>query len=30
LQSGGYRPGVDEKVCLVLCGANMDAASLNA
>jgi threonine dehydratase len=30
LQSGSYRPGVDEKVCLVLCGANMDAASLNA
>lgn len=28
LQSGAYRPGANEKVCLVLCGANLDLASL--
>jgi threonine dehydratase len=28
LQSGAYRPGPHEKVCLVLCGANMDLSSL--
>ncbi|HWP11614.1 MAG TPA: threonine/serine dehydratase [Ramlibacter sp.] len=28
LQSGAYRPGADEKVCLVLCGANLDPATL--
>ena len=28
LQSGAYRPGANEKVCLVLCGANLDPASL--
>jgi threonine dehydratase len=29
LHSGRYRPRVDEKVCLVICGANVDPASLN-
>jgi threonine dehydratase len=29
LQSGRYRPRADEKVCLILCGANLDPASLN-
>ena len=29
LQSGRYVPGAQEKVCLVLCGANMDPASLS-
>ncbi len=29
LQSGVYVPRLDEKVCLVLCGANIDPASLN-
>ena len=29
LQTGVYVPRLDEKVCLVLCGANIDAASLN-
>jgi threonine dehydratase len=28
LQSGVYQPTADEKVCLVLCGANIDPASL--
>ncbi len=28
LQTGQYQPRADEKVCLVLCGANMDVASL--
>ena len=28
LQSGAYRPGANEKVCLVICGANLDPASL--
>lgn len=28
LQSGAYRPQVDERVCLILCGANLDPASL--
>jgi threonine dehydratase len=28
LQSGVYKPTTDEKVCLVLCGANIDPASL--
>ncbi|MEO7641011.1 MAG: threonine/serine dehydratase, partial [Ramlibacter sp.] len=29
LQSGAYVPRADEKVCLVICGANMDPATLN-
>ncbi|MHB1123997.1 MAG: threonine/serine dehydratase [Ramlibacter sp.] len=29
LQTGAYRPSADEKVCLVLCGANLDPASLS-
>jgi threonine dehydratase len=29
LQTGVYKPTVTETVCLVLCGANMDPASLN-
>lgn len=29
LQTGVYQPRADETVCLVLCGANMDPASLN-
>ena len=29
LQSGAYRPVPHEKVCLVLCGANMDPSSLS-
>ena len=29
LQTGAYRPAPDEKVCLVLCGANLDPASLS-
>jgi threonine dehydratase len=28
LQSGAYRPGAQEKVCLVVCGANLDPATL--
>jgi threonine dehydratase len=28
LQTGTYQPRADEKVCLVLCGANIDPASL--
>jgi threonine dehydratase len=28
LQSGAYRPGAHEKVCLVVCGANLDPATL--
>ena len=28
LQTGAYRPRRDERVCLVLCGANLDAATL--
>jgi threonine dehydratase len=28
LQSGAYVPGAGEKVCLVLCGANLDPATL--
>ena len=28
LQSGAYRPRADERVCLILCGANLDPASL--
>lgn len=28
LQTGRYRPAADEKVCLVLCGANLDPATL--
>ena len=30
LQTGAYVPQPDETVCLILCGANMDPASLNA
>jgi threonine dehydratase len=30
MQTGVYRPRADEKLCLVLCGANIDPASLNA
>jgi threonine dehydratase len=29
LHSGRYRPRLDEKICLVICGANVDPASLN-
>lgn len=29
LQSGAYVPAADEKVCLIICGANIDPASLN-
>ncbi len=29
LHSGAYLPRADEKVCLILCGANLDPASLN-
>ena len=28
LQTGAYRPRADEQVCLVICGANLDPASL--
>jgi threonine dehydratase len=28
LQAGAYQPRVDEKVCLVICGANLDPATL--
>ena len=28
LQSGRYRPGADEKVCLIICGANLDPTTL--
>ncbi|MFZ4478892.1 MAG: threonine/serine dehydratase [Rhodoferax sp.] len=30
LQSGAYRAGADETVCLILCGANLDPATLAA
>jgi threonine dehydratase len=30
LQSGVYRPQADETVCLILCGANVDAATLSS
>lgn len=30
LQSGAYRPGAQETVCLILCGANLDPATLSA
>jgi threonine dehydratase len=30
LQSGAYRPAPDERVCLVICGANLDLATLQA
>ncbi|HSH91433.1 MAG TPA: pyridoxal-phosphate dependent enzyme, partial [Ramlibacter sp.] len=29
LQIGAYRPRKDEKVCLVICGANLDPATLS-
>lgn len=29
LRSGVYRPHADERVCLIVCGANVDPASLN-
>lgn len=29
LQTGAYRPAAGEKVCLVLCGANLDPATLS-
>ncbi|SFM03004.1 threonine/serine dehydratase [Variovorax sp. OV329] len=29
LQSGTYRPQPGEKICLIICGANVDPASLN-
>lgn len=29
LHSGAYVPRLDEKVCLIICGANLDPASLN-
>jgi hypothetical protein len=28
MQTGQYQPGKDEKICLVICGANLDLASL--
>ncbi len=28
LQTGAYRPRADESVCLVICGANLDPATL--
>jgi threonine dehydratase len=28
LHTGAYQPGVHEKVCLVICGANLDPATL--
>ena len=28
LHSGAYVPRVDEKVCLIICGANLDPATL--
>ena len=28
LQTGAYKPRADEKVCLVICGANLDPATL--
>ena len=28
LQTGAYQPRADEKVCLVICGANLDPATL--
>jgi threonine dehydratase len=28
LQSGAYRPAQGEKLCLILCGANFDPATL--
>lgn len=28
LQTGAYRPGAGERVCLILCGANLDPATL--
>lgn len=30
LHSGAYEPRADEKVCLIICGANLDPATLNA
>ena len=30
LQTGAYQPGANDKVCLILCGANFDPASLDA
>ena len=29
LQTGAYRPAANEKVCLILCGANMDQGTLS-
>ena len=29
LQSGAVKPAADERVCLIVCGANLDPASLN-
>lgn len=29
LHSGAYMPRVDEKICLIICGANLDPATLN-
>ena len=28
LRSGAYQPRADEKVCLIICGANVDVATL--
>ncbi len=28
LQSGRYTPRADEKVCLIICGANLDLSTL--
>jgi len=30
LQTGRYRPREGEQVCLIVCGANVDPATLNA
>ncbi|MBS0341529.1 MAG: pyridoxal-phosphate dependent enzyme, partial [Proteobacteria bacterium] len=29
LQSGAYRPKAGEKICLIICGANVDPGTLN-
>jgi threonine dehydratase len=29
LQTGAYRPAAGETVCLVICGANLDPATLS-
>jgi threonine dehydratase len=29
LQTGAWRPGASQRVCLILCGANLDPATLS-